>query len=332
MAFLLTVLPNKAFPHEVDEVKITSEQEAIVELRYNSKTIFKSTLYPIDGTIELQDIASLLDNYLDGGIYRYSVYIDGSEKGYTNIIPCKVSLDCKAIDWNGSSFLTRATNKYTHKNATEQLSCYTSYNPTFVVTAITRLEGYVRRITCRRTISATGIVSLDVSYNSLFKNVNYEILQYTIEVGNAKMTYRLIPDGMADNLHDFGFINSFYQRDSITLMGNAEKELKIERLHAIVGGQYRNFQVESVPHWTINSGDMPDGMAGLFEDFISADRVWRKEDNCEMAITESDFKSSDANDATCKGSVTLRETGRKYRHRLPKVVNTFDLTFDQTFK
>lgn len=332
MAFLLTVLPSKAFPNEVDEVKITSEQEAVVELRYNSKTIFKSTLYPIDGTIELQDIASLLEDYLDGGVYRYSIYIDGSEKGYTNIIPCKVSLDCKAQDWNGTSFLTRATSKYTHKGATEFLYCYTTYSPSFVVTALARIEGTIRRVVFRKVISSTGIVGLNVSYSAIFKNVNYDVIQYTVECGRAKMTYRLIPDGMADNLHEYGFINSFYQRDYITLMGHAEKEVKIERLHAIVGGQYRNFQVEAVPHWTINSGKMLDGMSGLFEDFISADRVWRMEDNCEMAVTDSDFKPSDANDATCEGSVTLRETGRRYRHRLPKVVNTFDLTFDETFK
>ena len=152
-----------------------------------------------------------------------------------------------------------------------------------------------------------------------------------MEVGDARVTFRMIPDGMADNVHEFGFINSFMQQEFITLMGGADKEMKVERTHAIIGGQYRNFQVESVPHWTVNSGEMLDGMSGLFEDFISASRVWRTGDNCELAITDSDFKSSDANDATLQGSVTLRETGRKYRHRLPKIVNTFDLTFDRTF-
>ena len=229
-----------------------------------------------------------------------------------------------------SFFLTRATSKYTHRESREMLYCYAS-KPTFVVKAAVRIGNTSRTIIFTKYIPASGIVGVDVSYSSIFKNATFEVMQYTVEVGNSKMIYRMVPDGMADKLHEFGFINSFMQQEYITLMGGAEKEMKVERLHAIVGGQYRNFQVDSVPHWTVNSGEMLDGMTGLFEDFISSSKVWRKEDNCELAITDSDFKCSDANDAIPQGTVTLRETGRRYRHRLPQTVNTFDITFDTTF-
>lgn len=330
MATLITTLPEKAFPHEVDALDISTDQPTSVELRYADKVIFKSTLYPIDGSIELRDITSLLEDYMTGSISEFSVWLDGSKKDYTDIIPCKVNIDVAAGDCGDSFFLTRATSKYTHRESKERLYCYAS-NPTFVVRAVVRIDNTARTIIFRKPVSASGIVGVDVSYNSIFKNVPYEVLQYTVEVGDARVTFRMIPDGMADNVHEFGFINSFMQQEFITLMGGADKEMKVERRHAIVGGQYRNFQVDSVPHWTVNSGEMLDGMTGLFEDFISSSKVWRKEDNCELAITDSDFKCSDANDAIPQGSVTLRETGRRYRHRLPQTVNTFDITFDTTF-
>lgn len=329
MATLDTTLPSVAFPHEVDELDILTSIDARVELRYNDKKIFSSVMFPVDNRIELRGIASLLDNYLTAEIGTFEVFLNGSRADTISIIPCRVQLDCRAVDLNGF-FLTRATSKYTHRESREMLYCYAS-NPTFVVKAAVRIGNTSRTIIYNKYIPASGIVGVDVSYSSIFKNATFEVMQYTVEVGNSKMIYRMVPDGMADKLHEFGFINSFMQQEYITLMGGAEKEMKVERLHAIVGGQYRNFQVDSVPHWTVNSGEMLDGMTGLFEDFISSSKVWRKEDNCELAITDSDFKCSDANDAIPQGTVTLRETGRRYRHRLPQTVNTFDITFDTTF-
>lgn len=331
MATLTTSLPDKAFPHEVNAIDISATQPTSVELRYGEKVIFKSTLYPMDGTIELRDITSLLDSYLNGSISEFSVWLDGRKADSSTIIPCKIDLDMSAAESGDSFFLTRTTCKYTHREAKEVLYCY-AMRPNFVVRALTRNGDYTRTLIFRKGITASGIVGIDVSYSTIFKNATYEVLQYTVEIGDARVTFRMIPDGMADNVHDFGFINSFMQQEYITLMGAAERELKVERLHAIVGGQYTNYQVVSVPHWTIKSGEMLDGMEGLFDDFISATKVWRKNDNCEMAVTDSDFKNTDANDATCEGSVTLRETGRKYRHRLPKLVKTFDFTFDETFR
>lgn len=330
MATLVTTLPSVAFPHEVDALDISTERETVVELKYAGKSIFKSTLYPIGGTIELRDIASLLDSYLNFSISEFSVWLDGSEADSSSIIPCRLNLDVSATDIEDCIFLTRTTCKYTHREAKELLYCYAS-NPTFEVKALTRNGDYTRTVIFRKSINASGIIGVDVSYRNIFKDAPYEVLQYSVEVGNTKITYRLIPDGMADNVHDFGFINSFFQEEYITLMGAAEREMKVERLHAIVSGQYKNYQVVSVPHWTIKSGEMLDGMEGLFDDFISATKVWRPSDYCEMAITDSDFKNSDSNDGTCQGSATLREAGRKYRHRVNKAVRTFDITFDDTF-
>ena len=66
------------------------------------------------------------------------------------------------------------------------------------------------------------------------------------------------------------------------------------------------------------SGMMLDGMAGLFDDLISATKVWRLDDDVQKAVTDSEYKNPDDNASACQGSVTLRETKRKYsrKHRM----------------
>lgn len=336
MASLVTILPSVAFPHEVEALDISSTAATAVELRYADTIIFKSVLYPMDGTIALREVNSLLNGYLGSEEHTFSVWLDGSKVGETTIIPCNLNLDCTAEEWNGCLYLSRATIKYTHLQAKELLPLYCPDGGTAYLTAVFRLEGAPRILKTKVSFTETdGIGSWDMSPANLypFFPYNVELLEeYSIQIGSSTMRYRMIPDGMADNVHEFGFINSFNQEEYITLLGAAERELKVERLHAMVGGHYRNYQVEAVPHWTIKSGMMLEGMEGLFDDFISSKKVWRKSDGAMMAVTDSDFKVSDANDATCEGSVTLRETGRTYRHRPVRPVKTFDETFDDTFR
>ena len=331
MATLVTTLPSLAFPHEVDELDITASTSTKVELRYNGKTIFSSSLFPVDGRIELRDITSLLDSYLTASVNNFEVYIDGSRADYTSLIPCRLWVDCHAEDLDGF-FLTRATEKYTHPGAREKLVLYAN-NPTVYITAIGQHKetGEVAKVEIVRNISSSGLAILDLFGVLNTTSDSYNILRYIVQVGKSKITYHMIPDGMADNVHDFGFINSFNQEEVITLTGAAVREMKVERRSAIIGGQYRNFEADAVPHWTVDSGMMLDGMGGLFDDLISATKVWRVGDNVQMAVTDSDFKVADDNATALQGSVTLRETGRKYRHHVAQQVRTFDITFDDTF-
>lgn len=331
MASLITTLPSTAFPHEVDELDISATEGTEVELRYGDKVILSSSLFPIEGKIELRDVASLLDNYLTDEVCTFEIYIDGTQADYTSIIPCRIHIGYDAGDLD-SFFLTRATDKYTHPNATEKLVMYAT-NPTIYITIVAQQTetGEVEVIEKSTSLQSNGMAILDLS-NLVHKAYeSYNILRYVVQLGKSKVTYHMIPNGMADNVHDFGFINSFLQEEYITLMGAASRELKVERRSAIIGGQYRNFEVEAVPHWTIGSGMMLDGMTGLFDDLVSATKVWRVEDNVQMAVTDSEFKNSDENASAIQGSVTLRETGRKYRHRIARQAKTFDITFDDTF-
>ena len=331
MATLVTTLPSVAFPHEVDALDITTSTATKVELRYNGKTIFSSLLFPVDGRIELRGITSLIDSYLVAEVNTFEVYLDGSKADYTSLIPCRLWVDCHAEELD-EFFLTRATEKYTHPGARENLVLYAN-NPTVYITAIGQHKetGEVEKVEVVRKISSSGLVILNLCEMLSTTSDSYNILRYIVQVGKSKVTYHTIPDGMADNVHDFGFINSFNQEDYITLTGVAVREMRVERRSAIIGGQYRNFEVDAVPHWTVESGMMLDGMGGLFDDLISATKVWRAEDNVQMAVIDSDFKASDDNATALQGSVTLRETGRKYRHHAAQQARTFDITFDTTF-
>ena len=335
MATFDTDFPNVAFPHEVDEVVINATEATAVRITFNGKELINTTLYPLDGKIELSGLADLYSGFMNEELGQLRIFLDGSTSGpICMILPCTLNLSHTYEECNGGLFLTRTTHKYTYADATELLHVVGGVNR-ITIQGLVRVksggEWFVQ--TFANNISGTSSIStIDVSPAKCFSLDNYELAEYTVEVGKAKMTYRIIPDGMADNVHEFGFINSFMQEEYITLMGEAVRELKMERRHAMVGGHYRNFDVDAVPHWTIKSGNMLDSMEGLFDDFISSKKVWRKSDNCAMAVTDSNFKVSDANNATCDGSVTLRETGRKYRHHIQRPIKTFDITFDETFQ
>ena len=335
MASFDTNIPNIAFPHEVDEVVISAQEATAVKITFNSKVLIDTTLYPIDGKIELKGLANLFIDLMDGKLGQLRIFLDGSSSGPTcQILPCTLYLSHTYTEVSDGLFLTRATFKYTHAEAKELLHV-TADTKTISIKGFVRVksggEWFVQEFT--NSISDTGtIATIDVSPCNLFALDSYELAEYTVEVGGASIKYRMIPSGMADTLHEFGFINSFMQEEYITLMGEAEREQKTERLSAYVGGQYRNFRVEAVPYWTIHSGVLPDGMQGLFDDFIASKKVWRKEDNCAMAVTDAVYRTKDSSNAINEGTVTLRETGRTYRHRLPRPIQTFDHTFDDTFQ
>lgn len=335
MASFDTYFPETAFPHEVDEVIISATEATGVRITFNEKVLIDTTLYPIDGKIELQNVANLFTDLMDAGLGKLCVYLDGSTSGETcNILPSTLNLSHTYEECKEGLFLTRTTHKYTHAEATELLHVMASTKRISIkglVKAKSGGEWFVQ--TSTNNISDTStIATIDVSPCKIFALDYYELAEYTVEVGTAAITYRMMPSGMADTLHEFGFINSFMQEEYITLMGEAERELKTERLSAYVGGEYRNFHVEAVPHWTIHSGVLPDGMLGLFDDFMSSKKVWRKEDNCQMAVTDATYKTKDGSSAINGGTVTLRETGRTYRHHLPRPIQTFDETFDDTFQ
>lgn len=335
MASFDTTFPDTAFPHEVDEITINATGATAVKITFNTKVLIDTTLYPIDGKIELKELANLFTDLMDDSLGELCVYLDGSTSGQTcKILPCTLNLSHTYGECSKGLFLTRTTHKYTHAGATELLHVIGD-TKRISIKGLVRVksggEWFVQTYT--NNISDTGtMATIDVSPNYIFDLDNYELAEYTVEVGTASIKYRMIPSGMADTLHEFGFINSFMQEEYITLMGEAERELKTERLSAYVGGKYRNFHVEAVPHWTIHSGVLPGGMLGLFDDFIASKKIWRKEDNCQMAVTASDYKTKDGNSAINGGTVTLRETGRTYRHRLPRPIQTFDQTFDDTFQ
>lgn len=332
MASLITTIPSIVFPYELNQLSISSDSEVLIELKYGDKTVIASVLYPIDGTIELDNLATHIVDYLKNEIGTFTISLDGRVVATTNIIPNNMEVAATAQECYLYTFLTRTTVKHTHPAAKELLHFVNNGETEGVVKAIALKGGEV--VSSQQKLSLTltdDITTLDVSPSVLFSLEAYELVEYTVSIGERTMKYKMIPDGMADTLHEYGFINSFLQEEYITLMGDAEREMKMERLHAYFGGQLRNFHVEAFPHWTIKPL-IPDGMTGLFDDLVAAKELWRKEDSCILAIVESEDITSSSPAAINRGSVTLREAGRTYRHRPVRPVKTFDETFDDTFQ
>lgn len=331
MATIITTLPDIAFPYELNLLKIAADSKVEVKITYAGHILMDTVLYPIDGVIELYDMAVHIIDFLKNEIAILTIALDGKEAKRLQILPNNMGVDCTAEECYTDTFMTRATVKYTHAEAKELLHFVCNSETFGIVTAVAQKDGAVVKSQQELPLSLEGdIATLDVSPSVLFSLDGYELTEYTVAVGKRTMKFRMMPDGMVDKLHEFGFINSFLQEEYIALMGDAERDVKVERRESYIRGQLRNFHVEAFPHWTIRTL-IPDGMAGVFDDLVAAKELWRKEDGCILAITESEDKTSSSSSAMNIGSLTLREAGRIYTHHPARPIKTFDHTFDDTF-
>lgn len=332
MASLITTIPDVIFPYELNQLVIASASDVGVKMVYADKTVLDTILSPYKGEIAIYNMATHIIDYVGNEMETLTIFLNDKAVKTVLILPNTLGVSDKASDCYHDIFLSRASSKYTHAAAKELLHFVYNGETSGTIKAVVKKDGKVQVSEQQMAITLSdGIVTLDVSPSLLFSLENYELIEYTVMMGTRKMKYRMLPDGLADDIHEFGFINSYMQEEYITLMGEAERDMKIERRHAYVHGQLRNFHVEAFPHWSIKTY-ITDDMAGMFDDFVAAKDIWRKNDGCVLAITDAEDKTSSLKAAMNIGSITLREAGRIYLHRPVRPVKTFDETFDDTFQ
>lgn len=332
MASLVTTLPPVMFPYELNQLEVAASADVAVKITYADKTLLDSVMTPYNGHVYLYNMATHIIDYIGSELATLSIYLDGTLVASTSILPNSMGVSAAASECYKEIFLSRASCRYTYPAAKELLHFVSDGETSATVRAVAIKDGLV--VTSEQQLAITlptGIVTLDVSPNALFSLVDYTLVEYAVSIGARTMKFRMLPDGLADTIHEYGYINSYMQEEYITLMGEAERDVKVERRHAYVAGQLRNFHVEAFPHWSIQT-HITDGMAGMFDDFVSAKDIWRKEDGCVLAITDSENKTSSLTSAMNMGSITLREAGRIYIHQPVRPIRTFDSTFDDTFQ
>ena len=343
MSRLITTINAIAFPWEVDTLAIgttaSGERSVSVDLLCGEVSILSTALsFGGDGTVTLEDMASLFEAYSDDAVKNCVLKLNGVTAASWVLIPCRLSTTDSAQVWCSQSFLTVVRGeRMTHAASREYLSWWqpSAGNATLSVAAVWASSSGVQ------TESRTMSVDARQGINTHSWNVSEwtppaagaVLVRYTISLGNRIQRYCLRAVEHAPSV--LCFLNSFGVYESMTFFGVVERDTKPTRTSAIIGGKTRNYDVESVPTWKASTGELPEGMSGLMDDVVRARRLWLMDGaigDVEVTLTDNEWKRTNTSVDSLSGTVTWRMTSRRQlRARTAQDGRIFDETFDETF-
>ena len=342
MATLSTSIPSLSWPSDFSAISIaaTAESSVSVKISISSTEIFNSTLIAdSSGVIIIYDIDRLLRDWMGSTPMDVHLSFDNSKYDYI-ILPYDGIMTVSATDFCNQRFLSSlAGTKYTHIQAKEYISFYqvTSSTVTATIDAIWTDGTNTQKTT--KTVytsnSALGLIqNIDVSPNILTApKSEFMLVAYSVTIEHRKQSYRIVPNGMAQNITDVTFINAFGMLETFHFFGNLTRDLKPSRSSAIISGRKTNYNIEAIPEWTAETGPLTDGMLELFDDIVCAKQAWRTSDGCAIVITDSDNKQNNSDDTIPSGSVSWNED-KTARMFIAKNwgIRIFDKTFDATYE
>lgn len=350
MATIITNIPSVAFPWEADSFRISSDSDTVLKLELASETVLEATLTPTaSGYVDVHGIAQVLLDAMDTPFAEplmLNIYLDGAADASAGILYSRTLGSVPALQLASRSFLTAASGgtKTTVAGATETISWYaTDASETgeeSVEVFAVWINPSTRAVqTTEQAIKCTGDGSLDTADVSPSRITppdttgTWELSAYTVSLGQRRITYSIAADGRtnADTL-SVKFYNTFGQLDTFHFLGQTETELKPTYNAATIGGSYRNYRIDVQPTLTASTGALSDADAKLFADLVASTDIWRASDGVQLALTDCSSKPSTAWGASPSGTATFREslTGQRLEPSMP--ADTFDTTFDKTYK
>ena len=344
MSRLLTDINAIAFSWEVDTLEIgtttSGEGSVLVDLLCGERSIISTTLsFDSDGTVSLEDLASLLESYCDDAPKDCVLKLGGRTAATWVLIPCRVETSDSAAVWCEKSFLTVVRGeRLTHLQSREYLSWWQSSDTDSVleVSAVWSTgSGLLNENRTMTVSSRSGINTHSWNVSEWTPPASGAVLvQYRVTLGDRIQRYRLQEAEQPPAV--LCFINSFGVHESMTFFGSVERDIKPTRASAVIGGKTRNYDVESVPTWKAGTGELPEGMSGLMDDFVRSRKAWLVDavmGDVEVALTDNEWKRTNSIVESMSGSVTWRLASRRQLRARTGAGSgrIFDETFDETF-
>ena len=345
MATLLTSLPSYGFPHEYNTIRLSGSALEKVELRSGVSTIWTFNLYPgADGVLELQDFASLLrDLTSDFEPRTFTLSWSGGDRTFL-VLPCAIDLMGTAADFCQRHFLSLCRgSRTTWERAVEYVTMYA--HPELGE----RAPFEMNLVWANPHTADTEVVSLmedDLSVEELFPGMfrlafcpkdftppASDLYLLSIVVIAGKRVQRFIMRPTMDQPASVAFRGAMGQFEAFHFFGTRQLELKPTRSTASFAGLTRNYQVKAVPEFTLTTGVLRPTETPLFEDLCASTLCYLgRLGGPELTITDNELKLTgdkyEAETATC----TFRHAGCTPLYAPTEPANTFDDTFDNTFR
>lgn len=340
MAELLTDIPSIVFPHEVDTLRFSASEDFRVRLVLEGEELLDVTLTPdASSTASLYDLASLINDAIEGSMPVLVISLDGKEVAETSVLPCREKVNGAAQDLQGRIFLTLSSGrtKRIPMDGNESLAwTVDGTTPEVSIEALWVGDAIPTIYTSSQTVKGTDdgdIATADVSPRLLkAPQDGCTLVRYTVSAGRRSQTYAVIqPDTDLHPATALRFRNVFNQNDTFYFFGKVEQEVKPAYSSISVQGITRNYRIETQPTWKAHTGPMGDAEESLFADLVQARHVWRMDDGTELTLTDCEFKPTNGSSDLLSGTLTWREAAEGCTFRPAVPVRTFDKTFDPTF-
>lgn len=340
MASLITDIPSVVFPHELDTLSFSAEEDFRVRLVLEGEELLDVTLTPdASSTAQLYDLASLINDAIGGSLPVLTISLDGEDVAETAVLPCRERVNGRAQDLQGKIFLTLSSGhtKRVPMDGNESLAwTVEGTNPEVSIDALWVGDAIPTIYTSCQTVKATDdgdIATADVSPRLLkAPQDGCTLVRYTASVGRRSQTYAVIqPDTDLHPVTALRFRNVFNRDDTFYFFGKVEQEVKPTYSSISVQGITRNYRIETQPTWKAHTGPMGDAEKYLFLDLVQARHAWRMDNGTELTLTDCEFKPTNGHTDLLSGTLTWREAAEGCTFRPAVPVRTFDKTFDATF-
>lgn len=130
------------------------------------------------------------------------------------------------------------------------------------------------------------------------------------------------------------YINNFGVRDTFHFFGGKTRTVQAERESALFneGRAYtRTYAVTRTTETTARTGILREESVRAFEDMCCTRKAWNQEGN-EIFIKDNELEYSDAYGSPQQGSITYGESNARAYFDKGKEADTFDGSFDSSFK
>ena len=342
-------------------VGIRSDYTAKFELRHGVETIFSENYVPDSNEeIVIYELSSLIEPYLqDKLISNFEIEITAFISDANDILKqsrinftalyCRADVDMLAGDFIGKFFLSTLMGAKVTALGQKEYLHFIITDEDFVsgdegdLVAVQIYADYVDRemkktskvVEWNVPINAAEmqITTIDVSPLN-FVEKGMTLVTYKVVVGSRSQTFCV--SQRCDSEPDIAFKNSFGLFETLYFTGTKEDAPEISRSAAYVNGEYRNYHIEENRIVKANTGIIPETMVCLVDELARSTEAYlieKGEIGRQITITESESKRTNDLDFLFSFQITYRIAKRNQNIlNVFRAANTFDKTFDKTFK
>lgn len=317
------------FPYELDQIQVSATQPVPVVLAFADGTpLFTTRLTPsATGIVTITDLAPLLNTLCDDTPHKFTLTA-GTHTATFTCIPSRVPITTPASTFVQTQFLTLLTGtKHTYTGATEYVSLWSDTTTAATLTVThTSLSG-----TTPTTITTTHDITLTPGINT-FAIVIGEGFAVKATIGQLTQTYTVIRHATPPTT--LLFTNNFGAVESFHFFGTLQREHKPTRESAVINGKHYNYSISSIPTHQVHTGEITDGMKGLFDDIVTSRHLWHRLYGIDtpLSVTDNEWQYTNSPTHIASGTLTWREQCGAPLHHPNITKDIFDFTFDQTYE